>query len=60
MDLKATAQEIKDILEQRRKKLELTFVEEKHIYFMKDIDGIKKKTFPSVSKIIKKFTLQLY
>ena len=55
MDLKATAQEIKDILEQRRKKLELTFVEEKHIYFMKDIDGIKKKTFPSVSKIIKKF-----
>ena len=55
MDLKATAEEIKSVLEKRRNELELTFVEDKHIYFMKDMNGRMKKTFPSVSKIIKKF-----
>lgn len=55
MDLKIASQQIKNALEQRRKEIELTFIEEKHIYFMKDVNGVKRKTFPSVSKIINKF-----
>ena len=55
MNLNDISLEIKDLLEQRRKELELTFIEEEHIYYMKDLDGKIKKNFPSVSKIIKKF-----
>jgi hypothetical protein len=55
MNLNDISLEIKDLLDQRRKEIELTFIEEEHIYFMKDIDGVVKKNFPSVSKIIKKF-----
>lgn len=55
MNLKDVALEINDLLEKRRKDLELKFIEEKHIYFMKDIDGKVKSNFPSVSKIVKKF-----
>jgi hypothetical protein len=55
MDLHLIAEEIRNLLEKRRQELELTFVEEEHIYYMKDVDGIVKSNFPSVSKIIKKF-----
>jgi hypothetical protein len=55
MNLKDIALEINDLLEKRRQELQLKFVEEKHIYFMKDIDGKIKTNFPSVSKIVKKF-----
>jgi hypothetical protein len=54
-NLEEISLEIKELLEKRRQELELTFVEEKHIYFMKDLDGKVKSNFPSVSKIIKKF-----
>jgi hypothetical protein len=55
MNLKDISLEINDLLEKRRQELQLTFVEEKHIYFMKDVDGKVKTNFPSVSKIVKKF-----
>ena len=55
MNLKDISLEINDLLEKRRQELELTFIEEEHIYYMKDVDGEIKKNFPSVSKIIKKF-----
>jgi hypothetical protein len=55
MNLNDVSLEIKDLLEKRRKELELTFIEEEHIYYMKDLDGQIKRNFPSVSKIIKKF-----
>jgi hypothetical protein len=55
MNLKDISLEINDLLEKRRKELELTFIEEEHIYYMKDLDGEIKKNFPSVSKIVKKF-----
>lgn len=55
MDLKEISKEINDLLEKRRKELDLTFVEEDHIYYMRDTDGVLRKTFPSVSKVIKKF-----
>lgn len=55
MNLKEISEEIKQLLEKRRTELELTFIEEDHKYYMKDVDGIVKTTFPSVSTIIKKF-----
>ena len=55
MNLKDISLEINDLLEKRRQELELTFIEEEHIYYMKDVDGEIKKNFPSVSKIVKKF-----
>ena len=55
MNLQDISLEIKDLLENKRQELELTFIEEQHIYHMKDVDGVVKNNFPSVSKIIKKF-----
>jgi hypothetical protein len=55
MNLKDISLEINDLLKKRRKELELTFIEEEHIYYMKDLDGEIKRNFPSVSKIVKKF-----
>ena len=55
MNLKDISLEINDLLEKRRQELELTFIEEEHIYYMKDLDGKIKRNFPSVSKIVKKF-----
>ncbi len=55
MDLKQIASEIRQILEDKRKEIELTFVEDTHTYYMKDLDGEIKTSFPSVSKVLKKF-----
>ena len=55
MDLKEVSLEIRELLEQRRKELELSFIEEQHIYYMKDENGEVSTKFPSVSKLIKKF-----
>ena len=55
MNLKETAKEIREILDKRRKDIELTFIEEEHKYFMKDEYGEIKSNFPSVSKVLKKF-----
>ena len=55
IDLKQIAQEMRDTLEIRRQEMELTFIEEDHIYYMKDTDGVIKSNFPSVSKVIKNF-----
>ena len=55
MDLKKIASEIRQILENKRKELELIFVEDTHTYYMKDLDGNIRTNFPSVSKVLKKF-----
>jgi hypothetical protein len=55
MDLKKIAEEIREILEEKRKELDLSFLEENHLYFMKDVDGKYRNDFPSVSKVLKKF-----
>jgi hypothetical protein len=55
IDLNEIAQEIRDALEVRRREMELTFIEEDHIYYMKDVDGVIRSNFPSVSKVIKNF-----
>ena len=55
MELLKIAKEIREILEHKRNELELTFIEEEHKYFMKDLDGELRSDFPSVSKVMKKF-----
>jgi hypothetical protein len=55
IELNEVAKEIRDLLEKRRQDLELTFVEDTHTYYMKDINGKMKSDFPSVSKVIKYF-----
>lgn len=55
MDINRTAIEIREILEKKRQELELSFIEEDHIYFMNDKDGKLRNDFPSVSKVLKKF-----
>jgi hypothetical protein len=55
MDLIKVRDEIRKLIEEKRKKIELKFIEEDHVYFMKDNNGIIKSDFPSVSKVIKHF-----
>jgi hypothetical protein len=54
-NLNEVAKEIRDLLEKRRQELELTFVEDTHTYYMKDVGGVVRDDFPSVSKVIKYF-----
>jgi hypothetical protein len=55
MNLKQIAKEIRDILSERQKEFFLTFEEDKHRYTMKDMDGVIRDDFPSVSKVMKLF-----
>jgi hypothetical protein len=55
IDLNNIAIEIREILNSKREELELSFIEEDHIYFMKDLEGKLRNDFPSVSKVLKKF-----
>lgn len=55
MDLQKEAEKIRKILNRRRKEIDLTFIEEDHLYFMRDENGIIRSNYPSVSKVIKKF-----
>jgi hypothetical protein len=54
-NLQHAAQEIREILEEKRNQLKLSFIEEDHVYFMEDTDGKYRNNFPSVSKVLKKF-----
>jgi hypothetical protein len=55
IDLKEVAKEIREIISEKQKELELTFEEEEHKYTMKDLDGTVRSDFPSVSKVMKLF-----
>ena len=55
MDLKKIAEEIREIISQKQKDLQLTFEEESHKYTMLDKDGNLRSDFPSVSKVMKIF-----
>jgi len=54
-NLKEFAAEINEIMEARRKDSQLSFVEDKHIYYMKNKAGKVTSKWPSVSKIVKQF-----
>lgn len=55
MDLKVTTKEIRDIITKRQKEFCISFIEDTHTYFMRDLDGEIKNTFPSVSTVLKAF-----
>lgn len=55
MNLQEVALDIRNVLDEKRKNIELSFLEEDHIYFMKDKNGNYRNDFPSVSKILKHF-----
>lgn len=56
IDLNVVAKEIRDIISNRQKELELTFIEDTHTYFMKDINsGVVRNDFPSVSTVLHNF-----
>lgn len=55
MNLHDISLEMRSVLEEKRKQLELSFIEEDHIYFMKDLNGEIRSNFPSVSRLIAKF-----
>lgn len=55
MNLKETANEIKELLYNRQKEIDLSFIEDTHTYYMRDIDGNIKSNFLSVSTILKSF-----
>jgi hypothetical protein len=55
MDLHKVAEEIREILNQKREELKLTFEEDEHKYTMLDLNGDLRTDFPSVSKVMKLF-----
>ena len=55
MDLENIAKELRIILDEKRLELGLEFFEDEHKYLMKDVSGVVKDNFPSVSKVLKKF-----
>ena len=55
MDLYKVAEEIREILNNKRKELQLTFEEETHKYTMLSLGGELTSDFPSVSKVMKLF-----
>jgi len=55
MNLNDISLEMREVLEEKRKQLELTFIEDEHIYYMRDLNGEIKSNFPSVSRLISKF-----
>lgn len=54
-ELNKIAKEIRDVISDRQKELELSFVEDTHTYYMKDLNGVVKSNYPSVSTVIKQF-----
>jgi hypothetical protein len=55
IQLDSIAQEIRDILRNKRNEMSLEFFEDEHRYIMKDLEGNIRSDFPSVSKILKHF-----
>lgn len=55
MDLHKIRKEILDILDIKRKSINLSFIEDTHTYYMSDLNGDIKDNYPSVSKVLKNF-----
>lgn len=55
MNLREIAQDIREVVEKKRKDLGLEFFEDQHKYLMKDSNGKLRDNFPSVSKVLKHF-----
>ncbi len=55
IDLNEIAIEIRGLINERQKELSLTFVEDTHTYYMKDLNGNIRDNYPSVSKVLKNY-----
>ena len=55
MNLQIIRKEILEIISNKQKELNLSFIEDTHTYFMNDINGNLQSNFPSVSTVLKKF-----
>lgn len=55
MNLKEIASEIREIVANKQKELQLTFEEDSHTYTMIDLSGNLRSDWPSVSKVMKLF-----
>ena len=53
MELRKIAEEIREVVEEKKEELNLSFIEETHTYFMRDHNGETRKDWPSVSKLLK-------
>ena len=54
-ELEKIGAEIREIISEKQKELELTFVEDSHTYYIKTKEGDITSKFPSVSTVIKQF-----
>ena len=54
-ELLAIAEEIRNLITEKQKQLDLSFIEDDHIYYMRDKNGKIRNNFPSVSTVIKQF-----
>ncbi len=54
-ELLKIAEEIRDVITEKQKEMELTFVEDTHTYYIKGKDGVLTTGFPSVSTVIGQF-----
>ncbi|MEK6828852.1 MAG: hypothetical protein AABY15_01910 [Nanoarchaeota archaeon] len=54
-ELKDIAVDIKNVIHQRQKEMELSFVEDTHTYYIRGLDGEITSSLPSVSKVLKAF-----
>jgi len=55
MNLSEVAEDIRNVIYNKQKEYELSFIEDTHTYFMKDSTGNLRNDYPSVSKILKYF-----
>ena len=55
MDLQKISNEIKQIVSEKQKELNLSFVEDTHTYYMNNLKGEVVSGFPSVSTVLKSF-----
>lgn len=58
INLKTISKQIRKVLDNKRNELELTFSEGDHTYTMRDVNGVLRNDFLSVSKVVKKFYKQ--
>ena len=49
------AKDIREVIAKKQEELELSFIEDTHIYFMRDLNGVVRNNYPSVSTVIKQF-----
>jgi len=54
-DLKQIAKEIRDVIAEKQEEMSLSFVEDTHTYYIKDLNGDITTKFPSVSTVLKSF-----